>query len=192
MNAATCPHCATPYEPGDQFCPHCGLALAASDDRGPRLIEGDVLAATSAGRALQSAELCKIAGRASKALLAVTILQLLFGTILILTLPIRTPTGEPVDKLPVLVSVFGIGIGFALLSWWARSAPLPAAVVGLIAFITVHGLDAVVDPTAIVRGIVVKIIVIVVLAQAISAALKHQRLKKQMNAAPQLTSPSTE
>ncbi len=40
-------------------------------------------------------------------------------------------------------------------------------------------LDAVVDPTTIVRGIIMKVIIIVVLAKAISAGLQHRKLMQE-------------
>ena len=50
-------------------------------------------------------------------------------------------------------------------------------VTGLVVFVTLHLVEAVMDPTSIIRGILIKIIVIVLLVSAIQAGIKYRRLQ---------------
>ena len=54
---STCPHCSKAVEAGTAYCPSCGKAVTAGS--GPRIIEGEALASTSTGLALQSENLLK-------------------------------------------------------------------------------------------------------------------------------------
>ena len=173
MPTVVCPHCGESNEDNAAFCAVCGKALPKVEPHGPRVIEGQAEAATSAGRALQSDELRKQLRKASVALLVVAILQWVFGTVLLLIIGRRLPTYA-------YASVYVIGLFFFGLYLWARRNPLPAAICGLVLFVTVHLLDALADPTALARGIVVKIIIIVVLVQAISAGARYRKLQRQM------------
>jgi hypothetical protein len=137
------------------------------------------VAATGVGRRLQTEELQKTARKAAGALLAVAILQAVFGGIVLAMLPDVVPQQQ---KTILMVTVFGIAAVFFGLFLWARVQPFPAAIVGLVLFVTFHLLDALADPTALARGIIVKVIVIVILAQAIKAGAQHRRLLREQQA----------
>ena len=77
---------------------------------------------------------------------------------------------------PVLFTVFGIGAAFFGLFLWARRNPFPAAVVGLVLFVSVHLFEAVMDPHSLYRGLIMKAIVIVVLARAVSQTGRYRQL----------------
>ena len=68
---------------------------------------------------------------------------------------------------------------FFALYFWARKQPLPASIVGLLVYVTMHLLDAIADPTAIARGIIMKIIIIAILVNAIQAGVKYRQLQRQ-------------
>jgi hypothetical protein len=179
MTTIQCPHCAAANDSNSAFCESCGKALPGGATEGPRVVGGDQFAATHAGQSLQADELAKQAKKASVALLAVAILQVIFGTLLLLAGGMRSD--QNIELTPfVFVAVYGIGLLFFALYLWARKSPLPAAIAGLVLFVTVHALDALVDPTALVRGIILKIIIIAVLLSAISAGVRHRRLMGQM------------
>lgn len=74
-----------------------------------------------------------------------------------------------VTNLALTVIYFGLWL-------WAKRNAFAAALTALIFFITVMLIHAVVDPTTIVKGILIKILVIVGLIGAISAAYKQRRL----------------
>lgn len=176
MNIA-CPHCGTANAESATFCASCGKALPTMSPAGPQILSGGAMPTSSAGHNVYSGELQKQAKKAFGALLAVGILQLVFGAVIVFALQNSPQVGE--IPMTVYLMVFGIGIVFLGLAFWARSNPLPPAIIGLVLFITVHLLDALQDPSALVRGILIKIIIIVVLVQAISAGLKHRQLQAQ-------------
>lgn len=174
----TCPHCGVENPSDAQFCESCGKALPAHT--GPRIVGSDEFAETDTGRQLQSEQMKKEAGKAAGALLAVAILQAVFGTFIVLaagSVP-GIPEGTTLPPI-VFVVVYGIAVLFFGLYLWARRDPFPAAIVGLVVFVSVHLLDALADPTALARGIVVKIVVLVVLVRAIKAGAAHRAMVRQ-------------
>jgi hypothetical protein len=173
MDSIVCPHCAAANLPDARFCEACGKALPDPEATRPRIVGGSDIASTAAGQELQSAALQGQARRAAGALLAVAILQVVFGTFLLVFL------GRGADLQPgIYASVFGVAVIFFCLFLWARRNPLPAAIVGLVLFLSLHLLDAVADPAAIGRGVLVKVIIIVILAKAIQAGVKHRKLER--------------
>jgi hypothetical protein len=160
-----CPHCGASQTAESAFCTSCGKALPSGTPTGPRIVDNIADLQTDAGRTLQGAELEKELKKATRALLAVAIMQVLFGGLL-LVLSMATNAGDAVDlpgqSLPkslsaaVFVSVFTIGAIFFGLYFWARKSPFPAAIVGLVLFLTVHALDALASPAALGRGIIIK------------------------------------
>jgi hypothetical protein len=59
---------------------------------------------------------------------------------------------------------------------WARSSPFPALLTALIVFLTVHIADAVIDPSMLLRGILVKIFIISGLCAGIKKAYQIRRM----------------
>lgn len=173
----SCPHCGAANTAGSAFCAGCGKALPSAMPTSPRLIDGASVPTSAAGHALVSNELEKQSKKAFGALLAVGIMQLIFGLIVVGAMNAR-PGGVGGDNTLVYVTVFGIGVVFLGLAFWARFNPLPAAIIGLALFVTVHLLDAVADPASLAKGFVLKIIIIVVLSKAISAGLKFRQLSQ--------------
>jgi cytochrome b561 len=184
----TCPHCSATNPPNSSFCVSCGKALPSVDDVGPRLVTGAATAVSRTGRSLQVDQLAKQCRKAYGTLLAVGILQAVFGTVIVFgmvrsggpTPPTGQLEGEAAPVGVLVASVYGIAVVFCGLAFWARRSPLPAAVVGLVVYITVHLLDAVADPTALLRGILMKAIIVLVLAKAISAGARHRALSRAL------------
>jgi membrane-associated HD superfamily phosphohydrolase len=185
MSNIICPHCTVENPPESQFCQSCGKAIATGAPVTPQIVDKQDWATTETGKTLQSEELRRISRKAVTALFAVSILQFLGGILIYFLFKGNRPydmTQEEYERTLnlTLVVVLGLGVIFALLGFWARKAPLPSAIVGLVLFVSVHLLDALVDPTALVRGWLVKIIVIVVLIKAIQAGLKHRQIQDSM------------
>jgi hypothetical protein len=154
------------------------------------LVQGDQVASTDAGYALQTEQLAKQAKKSFGALLTVAILQTVFGAVIVAVSsnaqPIAGGTQQGAEQVSVgvlSITVFGIATVFFGLAFWARKNPLPASIVGLVLFVSVHLLDALVDPTSIIRGILVKIIIISILVKAISAGVRHRALTRSVSAA---------
>jgi uncharacterized Zn finger protein (UPF0148 family) len=196
MNSATgtaCPHCGSPNPAGSTFCGSCGKALpTAASSGGPRIVAGAQFASTAAGQKLQSDELHKQAKRAAGALLAVAIIQTAFGALVV---GVLEASGSPAAAkvVPTLaVTVFGVAAIFWGLYFWARRSPFPAAIVGLVVYVSLWLLDLIAYASAASKsggktplgagpfnGIIVRIIIIVVLLNAIKAGARHRQLLRQ-------------
>ena len=170
MDSIACPHCTAANPPDARFCESCGKALPASVAAQPRIVEDSQVASTTAGKALQAATLEKHSRRASSVLLVVAILQALFGAFV---LPPRMFETHPV----VFATVFGIAAIFFGLFLWARRNPLPAAIVGLVLFVSLHLLEAVVRPESLRQGLIVKLIIIIVLVKAVQAGVQYRKVQ---------------
>lgn len=98
--------------------------------------------------------------------------------------------------LVVAVQVFGVvylllteGLGPAMMAvmlafaavyvglWaWCKRDPLAASIVGLVVFVVVHAVEAVIDPAALARGWVIIVGIIAVLVWAVANGLRHRTL----------------
>ena len=169
-----CPHCGAPVEPTAAFCATCGKAVS-SGSTGPRIVEREDLASTEAGIKLQAESLLKQSHKAFVCLLVVALLQFVAAFIFLGLAP-----GMP--HVSVVVGIIGgIFLGLAV---WARRSPLPAAITGLVILLTLWAVDAVVDPTTLVHGIIVKLIVLLVLGRAIQAGVRYRQLMRETGAEP--------
>ena len=191
MNQVTCPHCGA-LTPAGAFCQACGNALPSAAPTGPRIVTGPALASTTAGQKLQGDELQKTAGRARGALLAVAI-------ILTVGIGIAYFLLKNVAKVPDNAVLAGVSVQaiLAVVFWglyiWARIQPLPAAIVGLIAYSTlvviniVNTLSVPLERRTGFGGLGIgwlDIVIILILARAISAGTQHRKLMAQMAAQP--------
>jgi hypothetical protein len=174
-----CPHCSAGNPAEATFCGSCGKALPTLHASGPQLVMGDMPASSGAGNKLLGDELARTTKKAATALMWVAILQTIFGPIALMAAKAKMEreSGMVFELQPIAyVIIFSVAAAFWGLFFWARKSPLPAAIVGLVLFITLHVVDAVADPATLLQGWIVKIIVVVVLSKAISAGLQHRRL----------------
>ena len=190
-----CPHCGAPNPWGAAFCESCGKALPAAAPSGPRVVGGEAIASTAAGQQLQADQLHKQARRASGALLAVAIITTIVGVIIFaLASQISTPGGTapgqtqviPVDRGAAVVMLIVAAVFWGLYVW-SRSQPLPAAIVGLVIYATLIIINVISHLSAIGQegappglGVgCIDIVIMVVLAQAISAGAQYRKLMRQ-------------
>lgn len=145
---------------------------------GPRVVSADALPQTAVGHRMVSDELLKTQKKAAGALLVVGIIQFISAGLLYAVIGNASKSAaiDPAQLKIVVGIVSAVGLIYIGLFFWARKSPLPAAIVGLVLYITLQLADAVSDPASLGRGIILKIIVIVVLIQAIQAGLKHKQL----------------
>jgi len=83
---------------------------------------------------------------------------------------------EPYQILIVNLIVAGLMAGLWV---WAKRAPLPAIACAFALFIVVHVGSALADPTSIPKGIIVKVIAIVVLTKGLKSALAARALMRR-------------
>lgn len=150
----TCTGCGAAIAAGDVFCPGCGY-----DTSNDAMIEAIYKPALS---------------RARGWILAVGILYAVSALIFV-------AVGRLGDEQLQLV----LGLNFGLMAihvglyFWARTSPFPAAVVALAIFVTLHLTEAVIDPTSLYRGILIKVLFLIALVKAVQAGLQVKRLVAQ-------------
>ena len=77
-----------------------------------------------------------------------------------------------------LVVMLSLGVIFFGLWIWGKTAPFAALLTALIVFVSFHLLDAVIDPASLLRGIIVKVIMLTGLGTALKKAYMAKREKE--------------
>ncbi|MCC6676198.1 MAG: zinc ribbon domain-containing protein [Phycisphaerales bacterium] len=174
-----CPHCSAPNPPESRFCGACGKALPSALPTRPVIIGEKDFATSESGRALQLDELHRRARTARNILFFLAILQLLFAGALT-ALGASDATGRSNGLLVLGAAVGVVGLLFLILGFWAGRNPLPASIVGLVLYATLVVGDALASPATIIQGAIIKVFIIIVLAKAVSAGVRHRQLKKHI------------
>jgi hypothetical protein len=132
------------------------------------------------GRGGAGDEARKALNQSSGALFAVAALQAVCGLIALFALPeaVGVPAEGPAMAIVGAVIV-GVAAVFAGLGVWARFMPLPATIIGLVLYVGITLFDLASAPELAYRGVIVKILIIVMLVKAIQAAAKYQRLMRE-------------
>ena len=149
MTQVACPHCGAENSSVSAFCQTCGKAMPSAMPGGPRVVTANTLPQSSAGRTLVTGDLQRQMKKASGALLAVAILQAIFGPVMLFIQKSQLETQyHRTIEIPALsyAIVFGIAGAFFALWFWSRINPFAAAIVGLVLFVTIHAVDAIADP----------------------------------------------
>jgi len=84
------------------------------------------------------------------------------------------------ESLQAYVVPIGLAVAFALLYLWARKSPLPALCTALALFVTIHAVEAIAAPTALARGVIVKVLFLAALASGIKSALQQRALDQRL------------
>lgn len=153
-----CWNCERPVTSLAKACDGCGASLAADLDVDTAVpgLTGDV-----------------VHRRTAHILLAISILQA------VATVFVGLGFGPVEPSAGVLVFAVGVSAIFFALHLWARRKPVPAAWTGLLLFVGLHVLDAIADPSAIHRGLVVKLIVMTLLVRAVATSARYERLARE-------------
>lgn len=151
----TCTGCQHHNPDGSSFCEGCGTEL-----HDPRKLdhEADVIEAEFRLEQVK---------KARGAFLAVGALQIVGGLLGAAMAP--AGFGGVILAAEVVVALLFFG-----LAWWCSRQPFAAAIVGLFLFAGLHLASAVVDPSSIYKGIIIKVIVIVVLVRAVKAGFAYR------------------
>ena len=183
MSEPACPHCQSTNVPGSNFCESCGKALPTGGSGGPRIVSKGGFASNDAGQSLQASDLKKKMNSARGGLLAVAIIQII-GGLLIYSL-MSSAADNPrmqVDEDMLAILPIAIGVIAAIyfgLWFWAKSSPFPAALTGLILYVTLWVGEILYNPEAIFQGILIKLIIVVVLSKAVQAGLEYRKLQQR-------------
>jgi hypothetical protein len=148
-----CPRCKAPMGSDEQFCQGCGA---------DRNAEIQILA-------LEMTSL----DSARKWILGIGVWYLV-STLFVIAI---TPHVDPHWRDLNLGAAFGLCGAHVLLYLWAKKQPFPATLVALVLFGTLQLLNAVMDPSTIYKGIVLKIVFVMVLIKAVQAGYQVHRLR---------------
>lgn len=154
---SACPRCSGKVSYEEKFCPSCGADILTELQ-----ISATVTPALDAAR---------------KWILAIGVLYLVSQVVMALMMR-RELTS---DGFKILIAI-GAGL-FVLhlgLWFWARKAPFAAAVVALVAFITLQLVGAVLDPSSLYKGLIIKVLFVVALTRAVRAGLEAQRMRRKL------------
>lgn len=151
-----CQQCNHQNSDSSRFCEGCGVAL---HDPRRAVREADEIEAEFRLDQVR---------KARSAFLVVGVLQLLAGVLGAVMAP-------PGAAMFVLGAEVVVAIVFFGLAWWCSKQPFAAAVVGLFVYAGLHTLAALGDPSSIYKGIIVKVIVIVVLVRAVKAGIAYRQ-----------------
>lgn len=96
------------------------------------------------------------------------------------------------ESLRVWVIHGVLAASFIGLSFWARKAPLPAAITGLCIYLVLLVVNLIVDPATLLQGVVIKGLFIAAMVKTITSAMTERTLMKaaQRDAAPE-SAPAT-
>lgn len=108
--------------------------------------------------------------RARAAALLVVAVQVLGAVYLSLT--------EGLDTA-MMVGMLAFAAVYVGLWAWCPHNPLAASLVGLLVFVLVHLVEAVIDPSALARGLVIIAVIVAALVWAVAGALEHRKLVRE-------------
>lgn len=193
-----CGACGAERERGDTYCPGCGEALGVEE------VDAVKPRRRSRGSGSYAQRRYKTNVRkASKWVLAVAVMFMLFGTIagfmnraeaneVLVSIADEAPeqlfiledgseytVGELREQISAdVVFVFAVNYGLALIMlacwFWSRRSPLPALVTALGVYVAVIVIGAIFDPSTIARGILIKVLVISALSSGVRSALAQR------------------
>jgi|SRR5690606_11986290 len=150
-----CSACDHQNPDGSSFCEGCGTELR------------DLRKAAQLADEVEAEFRLDQVKKARTAFLVVGALQVVGGLIAGAVAPVGQGTFVLVAELVVAAVFFG-------LAWWCSRQPFAAAIVGLFVFAGLHLTAAVLDPSSIYKGIIIKVIVIVVLVRAVKAGFAYR------------------
>lgn len=173
-----CPNCNAEIQLIDEFCAKCGHALGAPD----RFIyQRSVTGATSAIRLL--AALFAIFGIAMFFLMRPTTQTALANLSRYQDQEVLEPingvtytAGELRKRVVweqrgVLIVNLILSVTMLVLAWWSKIKPLPAILIATAIYASVQVIGAIIDPSTIFQGIIIKAVIIAVLVRGIKGAL---------------------
>ncbi len=153
--ARTCTKCEAVVPEGQKYCSSCGYPENGSIEEKAKFNAEAVMT-----RSKQREAPSRIRG-ARNTLFVVGGLMLLGGLVYYFLN----------DDIASLIAGGVLAIVFLILGFWSQQKPLIAIVLGLLVYLTNIVLAAIVEPSTIARGIIIKVVIIVFLIKGINSAL---------------------
>ncbi len=175
----TCPKCAKANQPLMRFCELCGTPLQAN-------VKAPVNRATAAAARIAATSTAKNIRSARIALGVVAVVTLLFSLFMHIRFsnqiaearanPQMTVNEAVVSQQYMLFTVNYLVVAIYVgLMFWTRKNPFAACLTGLVIYLTSILINAAIDPTTIVQGIIMKVIIIMALINGVKAGLAYRR-----------------
>jgi hypothetical protein len=163
--ALSCENCGAPYLPEQKFCQQCRFPVGGTDaDRQNFRIR--------IGRHEEWLRDANKQTRTSKIIIYILAgLFLLFGLI--------QGFGASED-FPLMIVNLIMCVAYLVLAAWADKNPFGAILTALIIYVTIQVLNMFIEPISIVKGIIMKIIIISALVKGVRSAKEAQDLRKKI------------
>ncbi len=178
-DAVTCPKCGAACQTLTRYCEACGTPLLA--EAKPRV------SPLTAAMNRRTAETTRKSIRSARLALGfVALITLAFNVFIHLKFnsdiaAARANPGLTVDETVVSQSHMLFTVNYVLvviyiaLTFWAGRNPFGACLTGLILYLTLNLINAALDPATIIQGFILKIIIILALANGVKAGLASRR-----------------
>lgn len=196
-----CSACNGEVRPGDQFCESCGAKVTAEQQ--------DALRQRLEHSNTEMAQHMKHVRAARQAIIVLAVLFVFGGLVVGFMAFSQSQTAlsnlrgldpdmlypEPINGKVVTVGelremvenepfqLVGLNVFLAALMvglWrWAKSSVLPAILVALAVFVTVHVASALMDPKTLMQGVVIKVVAVVLLTRGVKSALAARKLEAE-------------
>ncbi len=148
----------------DSFCQNCGFPLKGTQEEQGKFI-GQYIT-----RKGEKEEWKNQVKNAKITLLVLAGLTILFGLIALNT----NTEGEGVVDFLIYAIIAGI---YGFLAWWSDKNPFGAVLTGLIVYVALNILTAIVDPLTIFSGVIWKVLIISYLIKGVAGAAKVRNVK---------------
>ena len=166
---APCDCCQHQPAPGDAFCESCGYPLNGNEDERNSFISD---------RNYKHLELAEIDTKVRK---ATNSLYVLAAFTVVMGIIYYAATAEYANPLSVLTTNLVLAAIYLGLALWSKKQAVAAILSGLILFSVIQVVNMIVDPSTIVKGIIVKVAVIIYLIKGVQSAFDAQKIKKELN-----------
>lgn len=150
-----CSHCSTAISIDDKFCISCGFPEGGTEQEQSKFHADRIIEHS------KTKESAKVLRNARNTLFVIAALSFLGGLFLFFAM----------DDFAGLIAQIILSVIYVVLGYWSQQKPLIALVLGLLVYATTVVLMALIEPSTIYRGIIIKIFVIVYLGRGINSAL---------------------
>lgn len=154
-----CSNCDEPIVGKPKFCVNCGFPENGTEQEKSKFIAEKAILRS------KQREAPKRIKSARNTLFIIGGIQLVFSLFIYF---MQDDTAELIAGAVVFVI-------YLLLGFWSQKKPLIALILGLLVYLTLIGLAAMVDPSTLAKGIIMKVIIIAFLGKGINSALELRK-----------------
>ena len=167
--ANSCVVCQKTTTPEDDFCQTCNYPIKGTEEEQQSFM--DIRTIKELDLEEQGTKIKQV----SNSLKVISVLTVLMGAVGYFT------TDDPDEKLILVVFNLFLAVVYFSLGLWSVQKPRTAIIIGLTIFILVTILNTVVEPASIIRGIILKIFVVVSFVKGIRAVSESEKIRKELH-----------